>query len=319
MPWRRSRLLQKYAKSADHAKSAIWTGPPCGPAAPMPSRRLPLPYFGFSCNFRSPCDSTASHTQAIFPYGIVVSPYNYTPDAFPHTLHQISIGRPSPHTFSADPPHNPQAPKNPNPNPERPASGAADPQPTLTNRYPGPASQSSKPSAGQVQQILQTCDWGWRRHARAHLQGHAHDHGHVRAHPYHGHAFTAMSTSLYRARLRQDQRPVHSNLRARPTHSNSLRRRGGHGHGVAWRCDDGVDDDDRGPVHVLSGLRARLWSGLKAGQMARLKACWYGPPKGGLCVPTTGCAHSYTPCPQGACQQAGTSNNANDGTDRIAD
>ena len=123
----------------------------------MPSRRLPLPYFGFSCNFRSPCDSTASHTQAIFPYGIVVSPYNYTPDAFPHTLHQISIGRPSPHTFSADPPYNPQAPKNPNPNPKRPASGAADPQPTLTNRYPGPASHLRKSSACRPQQLSLTC------------------------------------------------------------------------------------------------------------------------------------------------------------------
>ena len=38
--------------------------------------------------------------------------------------------------------------------------------------------------------------------------------------------------------IRRDQRPVHSNLRIRPTYSNSLRRREGHGYGVASRCDD---------------------------------------------------------------------------------
>ena len=70
---------------------------------PIYRRRFPC-LVAFPIRFRGlPCDSTASHTQAIFPYGIVVSPYNYMPDAFPHTLHQISIGRPSPHTVSADP------------------------------------------------------------------------------------------------------------------------------------------------------------------------------------------------------------------------
>ena len=53
------------------------------------------------------------------------------PDAFPHTFSQIPTGRSSPHAFSADPPYNPQAPRNPTPNPERPATGAANPQPTL--------------------------------------------------------------------------------------------------------------------------------------------------------------------------------------------
>ena len=45
-------------------------------------------------------------------------------------------------------------------------------------------------------------------------------------------------------------RPVHSN--AHPaSYSNSLRRRGGHGHGVASRCDDGID---RGAGMSWSGL-----------------------------------------------------------------
>ena len=50
MPWRRSPLLQKYAKPADHAKSAIGAGSPRDLAAPMPGRRLPpkleIIYFG---------------------------------------------------------------------------------------------------------------------------------------------------------------------------------------------------------------------------------------------------------------------------------
>ena len=74
-----------------------------------------------------PYDSAASHTQAVSPYGIAVSPYSHTPDAFFHTFSQILTGRPSPHTFSADPPYNSQAPKNPTPNPERPAAGLRKP------------------------------------------------------------------------------------------------------------------------------------------------------------------------------------------------
>ena len=62
---------------------------------------FPIRFCGF------PCDSAASHTQAISPYGIAVFPYGHTPDAFPHTFWQIPTGRPSPHTFSADPPYNP--------------------------------------------------------------------------------------------------------------------------------------------------------------------------------------------------------------------
>ena len=54
---------------------------------------FPIRFCGF------PCDSAASHTQAISPYGIAVSPYGHTPDAFPHTFSQIPIGRPSPIRF----------------------------------------------------------------------------------------------------------------------------------------------------------------------------------------------------------------------------
>ena len=89
-------------------------------------------------------------------------------------------------------------------------SSPADPQPTLSSKHPEPASQSSKSSAGQVQQILQTCDWGrYLPRARGH--------GCVRIG-----ARTATSTSLHRARFCRDQRPVHADLRIQPAYSNAL-------------------------------------------------------------------------------------------------
>ena len=66
------------------------------------------------------------HTRAASPYGIMVSPYNHTPDAFPHT-------------FSADPPYNPQAPKNPTPNLERPAFRRRRSHANRSHEHPGPA------------------------------------------------------------------------------------------------------------------------------------------------------------------------------------
>ena len=106
MPWRRSRLLQKYVKSADHAKSAIGTGAPCGPAAPCraAASRFHIPVF--HATFVPHAIPRPPHTWAASPYGIAVSPYNHTPDAFPHTSQQIPIGWSSPHMVSADPPNN---------------------------------------------------------------------------------------------------------------------------------------------------------------------------------------------------------------------
>ena len=57
-------------------------------------------------------------------------------------------------------PIQPPSSKNPTLISERPASGAANPQPTLTIKRPEPASHLRKFSASQVQQILHTCDWG---------------------------------------------------------------------------------------------------------------------------------------------------------------
>ena len=45
---------------------------------PICRRRFPYPVAFPICFRGSPCDSTASHTQAIFPYGIAVSPYVLT-------------------------------------------------------------------------------------------------------------------------------------------------------------------------------------------------------------------------------------------------
>ena len=57
------------------------------------------------------------------------------------------------------------------------------------------------------------------------------------------------------SKTRRDQRPAYANLRARPTHSNPPRRRGGHEHGVASRCGDGVC------VAVGTCTQARLKAG----------------------------------------------------------
>ena len=75
--------------------------PPCRAAA----SRFHIPVF--HATFVPHAIPRPPHTWAASPYGIAVSPYNHTPDAFPHT-------------FSADPPYNSQAPKNPTPNPARP-------------------------------------------------------------------------------------------------------------------------------------------------------------------------------------------------------
>ena len=99
MPWRRSRLLQKYAKAADHAKSAIGTGSPCGPAAPCraAASRFHIPVF--HATFVPHAIPRPLHTWAASPYGIAVSPYSHTPDVFPHISQQIHIAGPSPHTI----------------------------------------------------------------------------------------------------------------------------------------------------------------------------------------------------------------------------
>ena len=60
----------------------------------------------------------------------------------------------------------------------------------------------------------------------------------------------------------RDQRSVHSNLRIQTTHSNSLRRRGGHG--VAWRCSDGspASKPARRPAPTAQGADPRrIWTG----------------------------------------------------------
>ena len=58
---------------------------------------------------------------------------------------------------STAPQYNRQAPKIPALVSTRPASGAADPQPIMPNRYPEPASHLRKSSANSASQILRTC------------------------------------------------------------------------------------------------------------------------------------------------------------------
>ena len=163
----------------------------------------------------SPYVFAASHaiqrppTQAISPYGIAVPPYGHTPDASPHTPHQIPIGRPFSHSHGISPiarpfPHtihiidkaagfhfdetsvrSPQTPNQPR------QANTLDLRHCTANQSPtsfrkSHALRSSKPGAGQVQQITHACEWGAPSppartfivtrtamvHSRAHLHGH---------------------------------------------------------------------------------------------------------------------------------------------------
>ena len=71
------------------------------------------------------------------------------------------------------------------------------------------------------------------------------------------------------AQTRRDQRPAYADPRTNPTHSNSLRRRGGHGYGVASRCDAAPTSQwgpafkpARRPAPAAQGVDPRrIWTG----------------------------------------------------------
>ena len=113
---------------------------------PICRRRFPYPVAFPICFRGSPCDSTAFHTQAIFPYGIAVFPYGHTPDASPHTPHQIPIGRPSPHTIR-------KLQKSDFKFGETSGSSPTNLQPTTSSKHPEPALHSGKSNANRFKQI----------------------------------------------------------------------------------------------------------------------------------------------------------------------
>ena len=145
--------------------------------APHTFSRLPMRFCGLP------------HTGH-FPIGFAVPPYGHTPDIslhtfwqipigrpFSHTPHQIPTTKPSPHTVSADPPYDPQALKNSTSNSERPAfrfhkspTNPVKQTPwtcvTIQQTNPQPVQANNtrhslrKSHAGQVTQILQTCEGG---------------------------------------------------------------------------------------------------------------------------------------------------------------
>ena len=212
MPWRRSRLLQKYAKAADHAKSAIGTGSPCGPAAPCraAASRFHIPVF--HATFVPHAIPRPLHTWAASPYGIAVSPYNHTPDVFPHMSQQIHIAGPSPHTIR-------KLQKSDFHFGENSGSCPTNPQPTPSSKHPEPALPSSKPIPNRFQQITRVTvqqishqpshanptylRLGGCRHllhvrpwSCAHLHGHVHGFVHIHWHAHgHSHTFTGMCTA----------------------------------------------------------------------------------------------------------------------------
>ena len=227
---------------------------------------------------RPPCHSVASHTQAVSPYGIAVFPYGHTPDASPHTSWQIPIGRPFshtphqiPHSLAISPygfrgsPYNPQTPKNSTPNSTRPAgpvpqipnqpcqANILDLRHTSANQSPtgsgkSPALRSSKPSAGQFQQITHACDGGGGCRHLLHGYAHTCTYGH-------GHActFTRMVTHAHgHGAQANPPRPASGFNRssANPTHSNPL---------------GGMGDDDAASTTTGGPAACLCWSGLRAG------------------------------------------------------
>ena len=113
MSRRRSLLLQKCAKSADHAKSAIGAGPPCGPAASqygvaafhqIREDKVRRPYsivpFLVFMRFSFPVQSGGLPYASAISYACGISPYVF---AASHAIPRPPIHRPSPHMVSRFP------------------------------------------------------------------------------------------------------------------------------------------------------------------------------------------------------------------------
>ena len=208
-----------------------------GPHAEPPPPASIFRFFmrlSFPMRFRGlPTHGPPPHTVSRFPH--TTTRLTHFPIRFPRIHHTIrKLQRIRPQTRRDQRPA-PQIPNQSNP-----------------NRYPEPALHLRKSSAGQVTQILQTCNWGWRwhllhvcahLHVRAHLHGHAHMHMSIP-----GHAFDETSgrspqtTNRFRHASSLSQRPVHSNLRIQPAYSDSTVQPLGGMYGIASRC-VGVSDD----------------------------------------------------------------------------
>ena len=169
-------------------------GSPYGLAAsPCAGAGSHIPWH-FPYVFAAPHAILRPSTQAISPYGIAVPPYGHTPDASPHTPHQISrqipigrpfshshgrspIARPSPHTI-----HNllkvglsfdeTSGSSSTNPNQPRQAD-TRDLRYNPANQAPASSSKCYRPATGGG------CRHLLRVRSCAHFHGHMHGHGHT--------------------------------------------------------------------------------------------------------------------------------------------
>ena len=157
---------------------------------------------------------SAIHKKLQSPQSHISQPIHCSPCLTDPHAPRISTSRPSPHTFSADPPYNPQAQKT---RLQFRRDQRLAPQ---IQRRPSPANTTCLRLGVAPAPPVRTSSRPW-----SHFHGHAHGHGNI---PSPG----TPSTRPARTALAD----LHSN----PTHSNSnVQRRGGHG--VASRCDDVVD------------------------------------------------------------------------------
>ena len=169
--------------------------PPCRAAA----SRFHIPVF--HATFVPHAIPRPPHTWATSPYGIAVSPYNHTPDAFPHT-------------FSADPPYDPQALKIRLQIRRDQRVQFHKSQPTLpaniqnlrynpANQAPAKSSKCYRPATGgggavtsctgmriPARTVMRTLSWA-RVRPWSYLHGYVHGYGHARTVTHmHGHSHT---------------------------------------------------------------------------------------------------------------------------------
>ena len=200
--------------------------PPCRAAA----SRFHTPVF--HATFVPHAIPRPPHTWAASPYGIAVSPYNHTPDAFPHMFWQIPIGRTFFHSHVRSPitkqsPHTIYKLFKPVFLSTRPAFGLhksptnpvkqtpwtcvtvqqTNPQPVqannmvtvYTNQAPASSSKCYRPATGGCRHLLHVRHGHLRARPWSHLHGYVHTFMRMvtYAHPHgHARAFTAMVTSL---------------------------------------------------------------------------------------------------------------------------
>ena len=289
MPWRRSRLLQN-TQSPQITPSLPLGQAPHAVRRPHAEPPPPASIFRFFMRLSFPMRFRDLSTHGPPPHTVSRFPHTTTRlTYFPICHGRSPIARPSPHTI-----HKLQ--KSDFHFGEISGSSSTDPQPTPSSKHPGPALPSSKPSANRFKQItwLQSTQNKHRpvpaNHTCLRLGGAVTSCARIPARTAMAMRASSRPCSyLYGLCARPRQRPgtlltrpasglsrstrptrllkcpaAASHLR-RSTIQPALKSPGGHGHGVAWRCDDGggpASKPARRPAPAAQGVDPRgIWTG----------------------------------------------------------